>query len=379
MFKDLLNTARSNFATHQREEEIKHLDIDPEEYVMLRDDKSPMAAELLKAILEKLKIPNWEVDEGTLRIVRISEAPGLRKNWSLAMTSDTRRFHLKVYRDFEGELDEVDLASSRGICAAIAFVEQTIHDIRLRKIREAEIRKLAAIEAEKQRKQEELENILTKVDQINERCRSLYSKELNAAKLGEELLASATEYINHKVDLMPKALVSLPVSDINSIKSQFGESQFKIIDRVPCQFDEQKSLLHVSNLFIKKCIEGKNFISPVCSVVGYDEATRSLIISKASSQGGDVQPFKQHHGLSEGRLDHLTDPLNKAAELLVMAKDIEAKMNGEIAKISVLSIYSEVSSFKDLMTSIDTALADIAENVKLIIWNISNSKQGDSA
>jgi len=120
---------------------------------MLRDDKTPMAAELLRAILEKLKIPNWEVDDGTLRIVRISETPSVRKNWSLAMTYDTRRFHLKVYRDFEGELDEIDLASSRGLCAAISFVEQTIHDIRERKIREAEMRRLAALEEERRRRQ----------------------------------------------------------------------------------------------------------------------------------------------------------------------------------------------------------------------------------
>jgi hypothetical protein len=139
MFKDLLNTARNNFEAHRREQEIRNLDIDPEEYVMLRDDKSPIAVDLLKAILEKLKLPNWEVDDGTLRIVRISEFPSIRKNWSLALTSDTRRFHLKVYRDFESELDEIDLASSRGICAAINFVEQTICDIRERKVREEEI------------------------------------------------------------------------------------------------------------------------------------------------------------------------------------------------------------------------------------------------
>lgn len=379
MFKEFLNTARSNFAAHQRENEIKHLDIDPEEYAMLRDDKTPMAVELLKAILEKLKIPNWEVDEGTLRIVRISEAPSIRRNWSLAMTSDTRRFHLKVYRDFEGELDEFDLASSRGICAAISFVEQTIHDIRERKIREAEMRRLAAIEAEKRRKQEELEKIIAKVEQINEIFRSQYSKELSAAKLGEEFLTSATEYISHKVDLMSRTLVSLPVADINSVKSQFGEAQFKIIDCVPCQIDEQNSLIHVSNKFIKNCIEGKNFIAPVCSIVRYEEATRSLILEAAESSGGGVQPYSHHHGLPAGRFYGLPDPLNKATELLIMAKYNEAKMKGDVAKISVLSIYSEVSSFKDLMKSIDTVLADIAENVKLIDWNNSDSKHGGGA
>lgn len=376
MFKDLLNAARSNFAAHQREEEIKHLDIDPEEYVMLRDDKSPMAAELLKAILEKLKIPNWEVDEGTLRIVRISEAPSIRRNWSLAMTSDTRRFHLKVYRDFEGELDEVDLASSRGICAAINFVETTIQDIRERKIREAEMRRLAAIEAEKRRKQEELENILAKIEQANDKCRGLYSKELSAAKLGEEFLASAIEYINHKVDMMPQAIVSLPVADIDAVKKQFGTLPFKIIDNVPCQLDTENSSLQVSNKFIKNCIEGRNFVTPICSIAKYDETDQNFSLVALGQSGEPVMAYGQNHSVLARQLDGYSDPLDHATKFLSMANELEAKMKGDVAKISVFSIYSEISTFKDLMKSIDTVLAQIAENVKLIIWNNGNSRQG---
>lgn len=379
MFKDLLNTARSNFAAHQREEEIKHLDIDPEEYVMLRDDKSPMAAELLRAILEKLKIPNWEVDEGTLRIVRISEVPGIRRNWSLAMTSDTRRFHLKVYRDFEGELDEVDLASSRGICAAINFVEKTIQDIRERKIREAEMRRLAAIEAENRRKQEELESILAKIDLANEKCRSLYSKELSAAKLGEELLASAIEYINHKVDIMPQAMVSLPVADITAVKNQFGTLQFKIIDNVPCQLDLEHSSLQVSNKFIKNCIEGRNFVTPICSIASYDEADQRFDLVALGQSGEPVMASGQNHSVLSRQLEGYSTPLDRATKLLSMANELEAKMKGDVAKISVFSNYSEISTFKDLMKSIDIVLAHIAENVKLIVWNNANSQQGSEA
>ncbi len=369
MFKDLLNAARSNFAAHQREEEIRHLDIDPEEYVMLRDDKTPMAAELLRAILEKLKIPNWEVDDGTLRIVRISETHSLRKNWSLAMTSDTRRFHLKVYRDFEGELDEIDLASSRGLCAAISFVEQTIHDIRERKIREAEMRRLAALEEERRRRQEELENIISTVDQINEIHRNQYLKELSAAKLGEELLSSATEYIAYKVDAMQQTQIALPTGDdISSVQRKFDGKQFKIIDNVPCEFDEANSVINVSNRFIKSCIEGKNFISPALSIVKYEPETRSLVLSTAEKSDA-------YFNDSTRQFNGLANPLLEAERLLSRAAETEAKMKSDVAKISVLSVYLEVSTFKDLRPSIDSVLAGISENVNLIIWNAKNSNQ----
>lgn len=374
MFKDLLNAARNNFAAHQREEEIRHLDIDPEEYVMLRDDKTPMAAELLRAILEKLKIPNWEVDDGTLRIVRISETPSVRKNWSLAMTSDTRRFHLKVYRDFEGELDEIDLASSRGLCAAIGFVEQTIHDIRERKIQEAEMQRLAAIEEERRRRQEEFENVIATVDQINEIHRNRYLKELSAAKLGEEMLSSAGEYIGYKVDAMQQAQITLPAGDdIVSMQRKFDGKQFRIIDNVPCEFDETNSMINVSNRFIKSCIEGKNFISPSLSVVKYEPETRSLIQSTAEKSGVHFDDYANHHAYLDKRLDGLTNPLLEAERLLASAAELEANVKGDVAKISVLSVYSEVSSFKDLRPSIDSVLAGISENVNLIIWNARNS------
>jgi hypothetical protein len=372
MFEVLLNTARNNFVAHQREEEIQYLDIDPEEYVMLRDDKNPMGLELLKAILEKLKIPNWDVDEGTLRIVRISEAPGVRRNFSLAITSDTRRFHLKIYRDFEGELDELDMGSSRGICAAINQVEQTIYDIRERKIREAELRRLAAIEEEKRREREELENILLKVEQINTKCRSLYSKELSAAQIGEDLLSEARDYIVSKVARLPQNMISMPVNEIESVREKFEGKQFKIIDHVPCQFDEENSLIHVSNKFITNCIHGKNFISPVCSVVGYESESRSLVLTSVGESSSDSSHVASHQGLSARRLDRLRDPLEEAEKLLQIANDLNTNMKSDEAKISILSTSLQASSFEALRVSIDAELAYLAENVKLLVWNNQN-------
>lgn len=368
MFKDLLNKAKAEFTAHQREEEIKHLDIDPEEYVMLRDDKNSMGVDLLKSILEKLQTTDWDVDERTFRIVRHSESAGFRREWSIALTSDTRRFHLKVYRDFDGELDGLDLGLCRGICAAIKYIDLAIQDIYERKIKEAEMRRLAAIEEENRRKQEELKNIQTTVEQINETCRNLYLRDLNSEKLGKNILTSAAEYIIHKVKTMPQTLVSLQVDDIASVRAQFGESQFKIIDNVPCKLDEENMLIHVSNRFIVECIDAKNFVVPIRSDVRYEAETGTFVHSLINQSGEALQSCSQHYGMQSGRIDARTDPLKKAKELLLKVKDFEMRMQTDVPQISLLAIKSESSSFKEVMKSIDVLLAYINENVKLIVW-----------
>jgi hypothetical protein len=368
MFKELLSTARSNFAAQQREEEIKHLDIDPEEYVMLRDDKSEMAVELLYAIVEKLKIANWEVDEATSRIVRISEAQGTRKNWALAVTSDTRRFHLKVYRDFEGELEEIDLAASRGICAAITFVEKTIQDIREEKIRQVEKRRLAALEVERVRKEEALAKIVEKVEEINQKCRSIYFKEVGASKLGEELLISATDYIAKKVAVMAQAEVVFPAE--SAVRSKFEGKLFRIIDNVPCKFNELAASITVSNSFIQDCIEGRNLVSPKCMQVTYNDEARELAMNYVhfgEEDCGQVDglPPRTISGSPE-------DPMVAIEKILAEVDRLDSSANSDIAKISLLSIELEVSNFNELKKTIDSVLGGIEENVNLIIWNSRN-------
>ncbi|MEN9544538.1 MAG: hypothetical protein RLZZ598_1371, partial [Pseudomonadota bacterium] len=64
------------------------------------------------------------------------------------------------------------------------------------------MRKLAAIEEGRRRQKEELANIIAKVEQINNKYQNLYSKWLSAAQLGEELLASAEDYITRKAASM---------------------------------------------------------------------------------------------------------------------------------------------------------------------------------
>lgn len=401
MFKDLLNSAKTNFEAHQRAEEIRHLDIDPEEYVMLRDDKSPMAVEVLKAILEKLNLPNWEVDEGTSRIVRISEAQGYRKNWSLALTSDTRRFHLKIYRDFETDLEGVDLIASRGICAAISFVEATIQELYERRIREAEVRRLALLEEEKRRKEEELAKIRAKVEHVNRTFLSIYDKELSAFKLGEAIIDSAARYISDKVDALPQAEISLPTGNLQEARERFAGEQFKIIDNVPCKLDEETGSIKISNSFIKHCISAKNHIEPKCGELQFNEETQELVVSFKDSSGSLIPPKNVYHepviskppilslglrqkssirsshhiGMQARTNEQALDPLQEITNLSAQYEQIDASTREDNAKISVLAIYSETSSFRDLLAPINKLLSSIAENVSLIAWNSKNSAE----
>ncbi len=389
MFKVLLSTARSNFTAHQREEEIRHLDIDPEEYVLLRDDKTEMAVELLKAILEKLKVPKWEVDEGTFRIVRISESLSTRKSWALALTSDTRRFHLKVYRDFDGELEEVDLGACRGICAAIDFVEKQIQTICERKMQEAEMFRLAAAEQERLRKEEELAriaaaheeerlrkeeelaSIVAKIEQINQKCRSIYAKELAASKLGEELLIRATDHIALKVAKMSQAQVILPAGDdVLSVKSKFEGKRFKLIDNVPCEFNDESNCINVANAYITSCIDGRNLILPKCAEFIYIDEAHELVMNYVDA---DLPSSIQDDRLPPRTINVRTNPLIEIDKILTKVERMELNARSDLANISIFSIDLKISSFKELIKTIDRVLGEIEENVNLIIWNENNA------
>jgi len=382
MFKELLNTAKNKFDAHQREEEIRYLDIDPEEYVMLRDDKNSIAFELLEAILEKLKIPNWEVDSATLRIVRISEASSGRKTWSLAITSDTRRFHLKVYRDFEPDLVDIDLASSRGICTAITFIEKKILDIREQKIREEERKRLAALEEERRHKQEELAEILGKVQQVNDQLMSIYNKKLSSAKLGEEFLARATEYISQKVSQLKQEEVALTIEgDIYEIKERFQGSLFKIIDEVPCQLDERSSLIKVSNSFINYCVCGKNLVQPACEILEYIQDTRSLVLRYECKNKDELQDQYSYEKYNNQMISHIEPKtLSHSSNPLTDVETIFKRIHGQnlitksdVANISLFDIDTKVANFNDMIKFIDNMLARFAQNVNLIAWNQKNS------
>lgn len=421
MFKDLLNSAKSNFEAHQRAEEIRHLDIDPEEYVMLRDDKSPMGVDLLRAILEKLNLPNWEVDEGTTRIVRISETPGYRKAWSLALTSDTRRFHLKIYRDFESDLQGVDLIASRGICSAIKFVEATIQDLYEQRIREAELRRLALLEEEerriqeeelyrlelleeeKRRKEEELTKILAKVEHINKILHSIHSKELKSFKLGEEIIQKSVKYIADKVDTLPQAEISVAVANLQETQEKFTDEQFKIIDNIPCTLNESADSIKISNKFIKHCINAKNHILPKYREIQFNEATKEFVFkskesdeSLISSQGADNESYVTRTPISTlnstressiplsktiqvhvqkkvHKIQATVDPLQEITNLLMRYEQKDQSTRDDMAKITVLNIYLETSTFDDLMVPINEMLSSIAHNVSLLAWNSINS------
>lgn len=74
--KDFLEAAKIEDAAYKRQQEIADLDLNPEEYMLLREDKSPLGLELMEAILEAKKNAEWIVDYSTHRLMRRSTLNG---------------------------------------------------------------------------------------------------------------------------------------------------------------------------------------------------------------------------------------------------------------------------------------------------------------
>jgi hypothetical protein len=72
-------------------------------------------------------------------------------------------------------------------------------------------------------------------------------------------------------------------------------------------------------------------------------------------------------------IEQAMDSLQEITNLSAQFEQIDASTREDSAKISVLAIYSETSSFRDLLAPINKLISSIAENVSLIAWNSKNS------
>ena len=104
ILKNILDQAKAKKAAHTRSLEIKSLELTPEEYMLLREDKNPLGLELMYSILEKIPDCGWTVDDSTFRFVRASKSEmgrGFQRgSFSIALTSGTKRFFIKAFRDY---------------------------------------------------------------------------------------------------------------------------------------------------------------------------------------------------------------------------------------------------------------------------------------
>jgi len=113
--RDILQQAQTQKAAYDRQEELRLLDLTAEEYMLLREDAEQIGVEILQSIAAKIDKPLWKIDSKTRRLCRTSSASRLRSSYldsaqySLAITSNSRRFFIKLYRDHE-EFDEAILA-----------------------------------------------------------------------------------------------------------------------------------------------------------------------------------------------------------------------------------------------------------------------------
>jgi hypothetical protein len=153
--KDLLQQAQNQKAVFDREDELRNLDLSPEEYMLLREDSQHIGVEVLQAIAEKIGKEEWLVDPQTRRLCRTSVVTArsmqnrtrtrtalTTSQFSLAITSNTKRFFIKLYRDFD-EFDEAILANAESLISCV----QLIDDELTARVKRLEIQKQNLLEA----------------------------------------------------------------------------------------------------------------------------------------------------------------------------------------------------------------------------------------
>jgi hypothetical protein len=264
--KDLLQQAQNQKAIFDREEELRNLDLTPEEYMLLREDSQHIGVEILQAIAEKVGREEWIVDPQTRRLCRTSSVTArtvqnrmrIRSTisatqFSLAITSNTKRFFIKLYRDFE-EFDEAILANADTLISCVQLIDDELEARVLR----LEIQKKRLLEAHRNEcigLVEELNQFLAAtIDSANKEINDAKELHLNAIELCKEW---AKDFDNTRV-LIAKSYQSLfDDEEIFHIEDSF----FSEIDGVVCKLENRTGSsadLTVSLIDIYKCIPTPN-------------------------------------------------------------------------------------------------------------------------
>lgn len=131
--KSLLSEAKAAKTQHDREIEIANVDLTPEEYMLLREDDQHDGLSLLQAICEKLENSGWVVDSNTRRLCKRSVSSARPNQYSLALTSNSRQFFLKVYRDYDEFPDDI-FAKCATLTEAVTKTDDHYREARIKKV-----------------------------------------------------------------------------------------------------------------------------------------------------------------------------------------------------------------------------------------------------
>lgn len=364
----MLEAAKLLEAAHRRQQEILGLDLNPEEYMLLREDKSQLGLELLDAILEKMGNTEWVVDRSTHRLMRKSTSNssngkfsrfGSQLNgssqgqFSIGLTSNSKRFFLKVYRDYL-ELSEFDLVKSRFITDAIKVLDQKILSIEAQREQE----KYLAIEAESIAIVRESQLIQALLDQVHELDRLAFFS-------GEERIQRLTEFVLEFSNGLPNAEVVIDELDFSNQES------YEIVDDVPCKntldYQNNKIIRSISNSYIQKCINFVNLIrvEPIefscrqsdgyINISGLNQRQHDAVYQFWSNEPNFIKKPYSH------ALAILRENLSRAVLQIKPTKTL----------ISIWDLEFDGESEEAIIASLKFKINEMAENVRVLQWKVN--------
>ena len=258
--KDILQQAKIQKAAYDRQEELRLLDLTGEEYMLLREDAEQIGVEILQSIAAKIDKPLWKIDSKTRRLCRTSSASTLRSShldsaqYSLAITSNSRRFFIKLYRDHE-EFDEAILATAKTLLSCVQLIEDEI-EARVARKEQVKQNELNAYRSECQQLVDKVNAVLTsEIASFNLAISSAIKLQEKAFEFSKDICQSPDE----RSVILTKQYQTL--YDKDAIVELNGEFLSEI-DGVVCKlenYSDYSADLSVSISHIYKCLPAPNF------------------------------------------------------------------------------------------------------------------------
>ena len=390
---DILKKAKTQKESFNRQKEIEYLDLNPEDYLLLRDDQQEIGLDLLWSILERIKNPNWTVDQSSFRLSRLVEnnsnadwnqsRNSSRQAFSITITSNSKRFFIRAFRDYT-ELSEYDLIKCQTISEAIKAVDDEIRRINIQRMEEERLRKLEQIKREQEAKEAENKRIQIEKIDYNIQKEKLSDLLIIVNEAHKKSHSDTEGQINAIKQLINGHCTNLPTQEVevDLMLSEEQTSEYEIKDEVPCQFifdTSGKTRVLVSSSFIEKGINYKNLISEEQSILfGFNENTHvSTILNFTEVK--KLQEIIKDIVTSEIKGDNLNilfsknEAISKQLERVVEA--IQNHINQFTISKRMLSINSKVyenKSNKEIFENVSKHIDEISENAQDIIWSINN-------
>lgn len=268
----LLSIAQEEKKQHDRAEEIKDLDLTPLDYQLVRDNKDKRSIEFLEALIERIGLPNWVVQESTQRIARTENQTFGRVKDILVITGNTRRFFLRIFSDrVQKYFREQEFVNLTHITEVFAKVEDELKYVERCYIEEQEAQERERLRLEEIKLNEEKRRL----SEIRERCRSevVSVNENLRKKLKELAIASEKNRIvankcielvkgicskeqDKSVKLMDVNIAQLPAQTAEFILKEKSIA-FALLDNVCCKVEKitpDKATLSINPRDIYKCL-----------------------------------------------------------------------------------------------------------------------------